>query len=163
MVFTAGCFVWAWFLNPPYPFPYEDNLAYADFIHLHARAAQLLEGQAGDRRILTAWPATDELAHPILGYVRQPLKVVPVGDFGRHDFEGVSPQSFNCVYLYSRHWEPTNNWLERFPALQMLQERYFDYQPQIPEGELAAKFHLHLLAGFERRGQWVRIYTRINP
>jgi 4-amino-4-deoxy-L-arabinose transferase-like glycosyltransferase len=160
MVLTAGCFVWAWFLNPPYPFPFEDNLAYADFIPLHEQAAQLLEARAGHRRILTAWPASDELARPYLGYVHQPLNVVAVEGFGRHDFDSVSPESFDCLYLYSRRWEPANNWLRRWPWLQELQQRYFEYQPQIPEQELAARYHLRLLASFERRGQWVRIYVR---
>jgi 4-amino-4-deoxy-L-arabinose transferase-like glycosyltransferase len=160
MVFTAGCFVWAWFLNPPYPFPFEDNLAYADFIRLHEQAAQFLEAQPGNRRILTAWPASDELARPILGYVHQPLNVVALEGFSRHEFHRVSPQSFDCLYLYSRRWEPSNNWLTRFPSLQRLQQRYFEYQPQIPEQELAERYHLRLLASFERRRQWVRIYVR---
>jgi len=160
MALASGCFVWAWFLNPPYPFPYEDNLAYADFIRLHERAAQLLAVQAGERRVLTAWPASDELAHPFIGYVSEPLKVVGVQGFGRHDFDGVSPESFDCLYLYSRRWEPANNWLRRFPWLQELQERYFEYRPQVPENELAARYHLHLVARLERRQQWVRIYIR---
>jgi hypothetical protein len=160
MVLTAGCFVWAWFLNPPYPFPYEDNLAYADFIRLHERAAQFLEAQPGNRRILTAWPASDELARPILGYVRQPLNVVTLEGFGRHEFHSVSPESFDCLYLYSRRWEPSNNWLRSFPWLQRLQQRYFEYQPQIPEQELAERYHLRLLASFERQRQWVRIYVK---
>jgi len=163
MVFAAGCFVWAWFLNPPYPFPFEDNLAYADFIHLHQQAARILEDQACKGRILTAWPATDELVHPLLGYVAQPLRVVPLQDFTRHDFDSVSAGSFDCAYLYSRHWEPQNNWLSRHLWLQRLQQSYFEYQPQIPENELVAAYHLRLLAGFERRGQWARIYARIGP
>jgi 4-amino-4-deoxy-L-arabinose transferase-like glycosyltransferase len=160
MVLTAGCFVWAWFLNPPYPFPFEDNLAYADFIRLHEQAAQFLEARAGNRRILTAWPASDELSHPFLGYVRRPLNVATVDGFGRHQFDRVSPESFDCLYLYSRHWEPANNWLRSFPWLQRLQERYFEYQPPIAEQELAARYHLRLLKSFERRGQWVRIYVK---
>ena len=160
MVFTAGCFVWAWSLNPPYPFPFEDNLAYADFIRLHEQAAQFLEARPGNRRILTTWPASDELTHPFLGYVRQPLNVVASQGFGRDDFDSVSPESFDCLYLYSRRWEPSKNWLTRFPWLQRLQERYFEYQPQIPEQELAARYHLRLLTRFERRRQWVRIYVR---
>jgi 4-amino-4-deoxy-L-arabinose transferase-like glycosyltransferase len=160
MVLTAGCFVWAWFLNPPYPFPFEDNLAYADFIRLHQQAAQLLEAQPGNGRILTAWPASDELARPFLGYVRRPLNVIAVEGFGRHEFQSASPESFDCLYLYSRHWEPSINWLRSFPWLQRLQERYYGYQSQIPEEELAAKYHLRLLASFERRRQWVRIYVR---
>jgi 4-amino-4-deoxy-L-arabinose transferase-like glycosyltransferase len=160
MVLAAGCFVGAWFLNPPYPFPFEDNLAYADFVRLHQQAAQLLEAQPGKRRILTAWPASDELERPFLGYVRQPLNVVTLQGFGRQEFQNVSSESFDCLYLYSRRWEPANNWLRSFPRLQRLQERYFEYQPQIPEQELAAMYHLRLLASFERRRQWVRIYLR---
>ncbi|MGH9356898.1 MAG: glycosyltransferase family 39 protein, partial [Terriglobia bacterium] len=34
-VVVAAVFITAWFINPPYPFPYEDNLAYADYIRLH--------------------------------------------------------------------------------------------------------------------------------
>jgi 4-amino-4-deoxy-L-arabinose transferase-like glycosyltransferase len=160
MVLTAGCFVWAWFLNPPCPFPFEDNLAYADFIRLHEQAAQFLETQPNNRRILTAWPASDELARPFLGYVRQPLNVVALEDFGRDDFRHVPPESFDYLYLYSRHWEPSNNWLRSFPWLRGLQERYFQYQPQITENEIAARYHLRPLASFERRRQWVRIYVR---
>jgi len=160
MVLTAGCFVWAWFLNPPYPFPFEDNLAYADFIRLHGQAAQFLEAQPGNKRILTAWPASDELLHPFLGYVRQPLAVVTVEGFGRHDFDSVSLESFDCLYLYSRRWEPAHNWMRSLPWWQRLQQRYFEYQPQIPEHELAVRYHLRLLTSFERRGQWVRIYIK---
>ena len=162
MLIAAGCFIWAWFLNPPYPFPFEDNLAYADFIHLHQQAARLLDGQACRGRILTAWPATDELAHPVLGYVTRPLAVVPVQDFTRPDFDGVSPESFDCLYLYSRHWEPSNNWLKRLPWLERLQQTYFEYRPQIPDVELVARYRLSLLASLESRGQWVRIYVRMT-
>jgi hypothetical protein len=160
MVFAAGCFVGAWFLNPPYPFPFEDNLAYADFIRLHQQAAQLLEAQPGNWRILTAWPASDELARPFLGYVHQPLNVVALQGFGRHEFQNVSLDSFDCLYLYSRRWEPVNNWLRSLPWLQRLQARYFQDQPQITEQELAARYHLRLLASFDRRRQWVKIYLR---
>jgi 4-amino-4-deoxy-L-arabinose transferase-like glycosyltransferase len=160
MVLTLGCFVWAWFLNPPFPFPYEDNLTYADFIRLHQRASQLLQTQAGNERILTAWPASDELARPFLGYVRQPLNVVALQDFGRQDFEGVPPESFDCLYLYSRRWEPANNWMKRFSWLQRLQQRYFDYRPEVSETELAARYHLRLLASLEGHRQWVRIYIK---
>jgi hypothetical protein len=160
MLFTACCFVWAWFLNPPYPFPFEDNLAFADFIRVHEQAAHFLEAQAGNRRILTAWPASDELAHPPLGYISRPLDVVAVEGFGRHDFDHVTPESFDCLYLYSRRWEPSSNGLRHFSWLQRLQERYFDYQPQIAEQELAARYHLRLLTTYEKRRQWVKIYVR---
>lgn len=157
---TLACFVGAWFINPSYPFPYEDNLAYRDFIHLHQQAAQLLEGRPPGERILTAWPATDELARPFLGYVRRPLRVVPLQGFNAQDFADVSDDSFDVLYFYPRKWEPPNNWLAWFPSLQRVQEHYFDYAPQIGADALAARYGLRPLARFEQRGQWVKIFGK---
>jgi 4-amino-4-deoxy-L-arabinose transferase-like glycosyltransferase len=160
MVAVAACFIGSWFINPPYPFPFEDNLAYADFIRLHQQAAQYLESQPGQPRILTAWPASDELARPFLGYVRSPLRVVAAAGFKPEDLREVGTDSFDLLYLYSRKWEPAHNLLTRIPILQQLQARYFNYAPQAPDASLAARYGLRLLRVFERRGQWVRIYSQ---
>jgi len=157
---TLACFVAAWLINPPYPFPYEDTLSYADFIRLHQQAAQFLSARPAGERILTAWPATDELTRPFLGYVEKPLRTVPLEGLTARDFEKVDPESFDVVYLYSRKWEPEQNWLVRFPLFRRAQERYFGYAPQIDEQELMPRFVLKPLAQFEGRGQWVRIYVR---
>lgn len=157
---TAACFIWAWFVNPPCPFPYEDNVSYGDFVRLHQQAAKFLEALPGQPRILAAWPATDELTHPMLGYVRAPLRVVSIPGFTDQDFRNLPEESLDLLYLYSRKWEPRYNLLQRFPWLQKLQENYFGYQPQESEALLAARYHLKLLKEFERRGQWVRIYGR---
>ena len=156
---TAACFVWAWFINPPYPFPFEDNLAYADFIRLHEQAAHYLETQPGQPSILTAWPATDELARPFLGYVQRPLRIVPVQGFAPQEFADVPPESFDLLYLYSRRWEPPGNLVVRFPGWLRLQGRYFDYHPQVELQDMVVHYHLRLLMEMERRGQWVRIYS----
>jgi uncharacterized membrane protein YuzA (DUF378 family) len=154
------CFAGAWFINPPYPFPFEDNLAYADFVRLHRQAAKFLEAQPGQPRVLTAWPASDELTRPFLGYLRLPLRVVSVPSFAPGDFSDVAANSFDLLYVYSRKWEPRDNWVVRFPWWRRAQERYFDYQPQVPEEMLAARYRLKLLQRFERRGQWVAIYAK---
>jgi len=147
------------FINPPYPFPFEDNLAYADFIRLHQEASKFLERQTHQPRILTAWPATDELSQPFLGYVQSPLRIVPAKGFAPTDLAGGSGDSFDLIYLYSRRWEPPGNWLARFPAWLRIQGRYFDYHPQADAQDIAIRFHLRLIAQFERRGQWVKIFA----
>jgi hypothetical protein len=157
---AAACFVGAWFINPPYPFPFEDNLAYADYIRLHQQAAKYLESMPGNPRILTAWPATDEIERPFLGYVGKPLRPVPVQGFTPQDFANVPEESFDILYLYSRKWEPPGNWVARFPQWLQMQARYFDYRPQINTEDLVARYHLQWREQFERRGQWVRIYSR---
>ncbi len=157
---TAAGFIAGWFINPPYPFPFEDNLAYADFVRLHQEAARFLEAQPGRPRILTAWPANEELARPSLGYVQRPLEVVRMSNFAADDFQDVRAESFELLYLYSRQWSPQNNWMARFPTWEKLQGRYFDYRPQALDDALISRYHLELLRQFERRGQWVRIYAK---
>jgi len=153
---AAVCFVASWFINPPYPFPYEDNLAYADFVHLHQQAADFLAAQPDAPRILTAWPATNELAKPALGYVKKPLRVVRMGSFAAQDFQYVSPRSFDLLYLYSRQWNPPDNWLRRFSRA----DQALEYTPAVPASAVQRQFHLKLLATFRDRGQWVRIYRQ---
>jgi 4-amino-4-deoxy-L-arabinose transferase-like glycosyltransferase len=156
LLLITACFVAMWFINPPYPFPYENNLAYADFIHLHQQAAEWLSAQPGHPRILTAWPATDELSHPELGYVKKPLRVVGVRGFAGPDFRNVAANSFDLLYLYSRKWDPPSNWMRRSPLL----ARADQYVPPIAPLFVAFRFQLHLVAAFHGRGQWVRIYAR---
>ena len=157
---AAACFVAAWFINPSYPFAFENNLAYADFIRLHQDAARYLESRPPGERVLTAWPATDEVTRPLLGYVAAPLRAVPVEGFAQRDFDKIAPESFDVLYLYSRKWEPPNNWLQRFPALLRAQRKHFGYEPQIPDEILVQRYGLALERQFERRGQWVRIYRK---
>jgi Dolichyl-phosphate-mannose-protein mannosyltransferase len=154
---AAGvAFVVCWFWNPPYPFPYEDNLAYADFVQLHQQAARFLQAQPPGQRILTAWPATNELHRPSLGYITKPLVTAAVHGFTPHDF--ANPPNFDLLYLYSRKWEPPDSIVFRSPRLTTFLERFYGYTRQVNDAELIARFHLKLIASFQRRGQWVRIY-----
>jgi len=154
---TTIAFIACWFWNPPYPFPYEDNLSYADFIHLHQQAAQFLEAQPHGSRILTAWPATNELQQPLLGYVARPLNVEAVNGFTSKDFD--HPPAFDLLYLYSRKWEPPGNLILRSRRWRNFLRRFYDYAPQTSDPDLIWRFHLKLIREFERRGQWVRIYA----
>src|ERR1019366_5818538 len=84
---VALTFVAGLFSNPPYGFSLEDNLAYRDYIVLHAEASRFLAMRYPGERILTAWPASDELTRPWLGYINananasQPFRVVRIEDF----------------------------------------------------------------------------------
>ncbi len=160
MAVVAGLFVAAWFINPPYPFPYEDNLAYSNFVHLHQKAACFLAHEPGRPRILTAWPATDELTRPFLGYVARPLHVVRLNGFSPRDFQHVSADSFDILYLYSRQWNPQGNWLAHAPLLRDAVERFFEYVPSVPRRELVTAYHLRPLAVFHDGGQWVELYSK---
>ncbi len=68
ILWVALAFIAAWFWNPPYGFSPEDNLAYRDYVELHQDGERFLEARYPMARVLTAWPASDEITRPWLGY-----------------------------------------------------------------------------------------------
>ena len=68
VAFLAGLFV-----DPPYRFTPEDNLTYRSLIIMQQQAIAQVIHRAPGGTVLTAWPATDELRRPELGYVRKPV------------------------------------------------------------------------------------------
>ena len=80
-VFSAAAFLVGLFVNPPYGFAPEDNLAYAHVVRLHLAGIAQLEHRYPGATVLSAWPMTDELTRPELGYVKQPWDVVRIEDF----------------------------------------------------------------------------------
>ena len=96
-------FAWRCGVNPAGTFTWEENLAYRDFILLHADAARFIARHEPRARVLTAWPATNELTTPLLGYVNRPVRVLPVEDFKRGTLQEALSQgaSFDAVLIYS--------------------------------------------------------------
>lgn len=146
-----------WFWNPPYPFPYEENLAYADFVRLHREAARMLEEMPAGR-VLTAWPAGDELRHPWAGYVAAPLPVVEASDFSEEALGRLSPDQFDVLLVFSRQWRA--EWFDQFPRIKALQSRFSGFRPQVSETWIRDKFGLVLLNRTELRAQWVEIWGK---
>ena len=94
---VALMFVAGWFTNPPYGFAPEDNLAYVDYIRLHQRAEEFLEARYPMARVLTAWPASDELTRPYLGYVTRPMRVVRIEHFALEQLMSAADARSNDV------------------------------------------------------------------
>lgn len=157
-IFLAGLAISNWW-NPPYPFGYEDNLAAVDFVRLQQQAAAWLSSRFPEKRVTTAWPLTQALSDRRGGYVTRPLSVNPVENFQPEAWDVLDPATVEAIALYSRNWEPPGGWQEQ-PLLAALLKRYFGYQPQVPREALIGRFHLHSVARWERRGQWMEIFVR---
>ncbi|HVF27571.1 MAG TPA: glycosyltransferase family 39 protein [Pyrinomonadaceae bacterium] len=128
-------FVLALFVNPPRRYPWEENLAYRDFIMLHREAAQFIADNHPEARVLTAWPATDELREPYFGYTNRPLSVVTVDHFSiEHLAAARDASQFDVALIFS-----TN-----YPR---------DLQPD----EAASLLGGRIIFREERQGQWVAI------
>ncbi|HUI84596.1 MAG TPA: glycosyltransferase family 39 protein [Candidatus Binatia bacterium] len=159
VAFTCVAFVVQLFVPPPYRIAPEDTLLYRDYVILHKVAANELSSRYPHARILTAWPASDELTRPFLGYVKQPLDVVTVQNFSPPEMERASgaTDQFDVAYLFTTKWEPPHPLLRSLPFGKAMQKRYFDYHqdllPQPAAGLLGGR-----VVDYQNRGnEWTAL------
>ena len=155
---SAGL-LFALFTNPPFPFPYENNLAMVDFVGLHRDAAQFLERSYPSDTISSAWPFTQALRDPVFGYVDKKLAISETGDLRRSTLEAVNPRAVKVLVLYSRTWEP--DWgVLHWPVVEQFLARYYEYGRQMNADEVRQHFDLAPVRRWERGGQWIEVYAR---
>ncbi len=150
-------FVLGLFFDPPYRFAPEDNLRYKDFVELHYRAAQFLSQHERNNVVLSAWPATDELTKPYLGYVEQPFQALKLRDFTVEElFKARQMRSqYQVAYLFSTKYEAPP--LFRSAQWEKFNRRFFDYHADVPP-ELAAEFlHGKIVFLTRSHAEWVAI------
>ena len=147
-------------INPPYPFPFEENLAFSDFVRLHNEAADYVAHWYADPVVTTAWPMTAELSRPELGFVPRRIRVDPLPDLAPQTLEKLDWTKVQILVAFSRDWDPPLN-LMRIGGVQRFWERFYDYVPTASAGEARARIPFPVAAHFERRGQWADIY--VNP
>jgi hypothetical protein len=159
IVIVALAFVAALFVNPPYGFSIEDNLAYRDYILLHQQAEDYAEARCPMARVLTAWPASDELTHPYLGYVTRPMRVFRIEDFTVEQLMAASemPSNFDVALVFSTKYEPPHPWFERWHQWQQWKARFFGYHRDVPPAAAAQILGGQLVYNDNRNGQWVGV------
>jgi hypothetical protein len=108
LALVCAAFLYRTEVNPSYSFPWEENLAYRDFVLLHRDAARYLEANHAGARVLTSWPATDELRNPYYGYASRPLNVFPVENFLSATLDRAAQRrsEYDVAFLYSTHGGP---------------------------------------------------------
>jgi 4-amino-4-deoxy-L-arabinose transferase-like glycosyltransferase len=148
-----------WFWNPPYPFPFENNLAMVNFVRLQEEAASYLEAFAPNRRIASAWPFTDAITHPEFGYVQRPLKSVQVPGLSLTSLASTDRASYDILVMFTRDWPVEGNFLDIGPVRTILR-RYFNYAAPATQEELQAGLGLVRVVGWERAGLSIAIYVR---
>ena len=154
IVFVAGLFH-----NPPYSFSLEDNLAYRDFVVLHQDAINVLESQFPQARVLTAWPTSDELNRPWLGYVSHPVPVVRIEDFTSAEIARAAAErdQFDVALVFSTKYEPEHPMLENWEWWRGIKERYFGYHRDLRPEEIAKRLGGRLIFRKEANRLWVGI------
>lgn len=155
---AAGAFVAALFINPPYGIAPEDNLLYARVVRMQqagiAELGRLYPGAA----VLTAWPASDELARPELGYVKQPRGVCAIDDFSATQVERVvrDPGKCEAALVFSTKYDPpplVNVW----PFSRKMDERYFGLHDDLPPDAIAQRLGGKVVWRRDETGMWIAV------
>ncbi len=155
----CAAFVFALLIPPPYRIAPEDTLLYRDYVILHKQAADELSARFPHARVLTAWPATDEFTRPFLGYVRQPLTVVPIENFSAFEIERAAQATdqFDVALLFPTKWQPAHPLFRSLPFGEALQERFFDYHEELPPQQIANILGGRTVRYLNRNNEWIAI------
>jgi len=163
VAFVVVAFVGALFWNPPYGFSPEDNLAYRDYVVLHEDGERFLEARYPMARVLTAWPASDELTRPWLGYVTRPLKVVRIEDFSLDEvlsaaeFRAGADQRYGVALIFSTKYEPGPARWDHWRRWTDLKTRFFGFHRDLPPAAAAGILGGRVVFSEQRQGQWIAV------
>jgi 4-amino-4-deoxy-L-arabinose transferase-like glycosyltransferase len=156
---SAAAFLAGIWINPPYAFAPEDNLTYRDMIVLHQQAIHLIERRYPQATVLTAWPATSELARPEIGYTRHPIKTTPIQNFSLDQMQraAADPGSYDTALIFSTKWEPPPGQVNLGKPNESADTRYFDFHHDLTPSEAAALLHGEIVWQARRKGEWAAV------
>jgi hypothetical protein len=156
---VALAFVVAWFWNPHYGFSPEDNLAYHDYVVLHEDGERFLEARYPMARVLTAWPASDEITRPWLGYTTRPMRVVRIEDFSLDEVFSAADfrSNYEVALIFSTKYEPGPAPWDRWLVWTKLKARFFGFHRDLPPAAVAKILGGHIVFSEQRPGQWIAV------
>ena len=159
VAFVALAFVAGWFWNPRYGFSPEDNLAYRDYIVLHQDGERFLEARYPMGRVLTAWPASDEVTRPWLGYITRPVRVVRIENFSLDEMLSAADfrENYEVALIFSTKYEPGPAPWDRWQRWTELKSRYFGFHRDLPPAAVAKILGGRIVFSGQRQGQWIAV------
>jgi hypothetical protein len=156
-VLSAAAFLAGLFINPPYGFAPEDNLAYAHVVRMHQSGIAQLTKLYPGATVLSTWPATDELTRPELGYVKQPWDVIAIDDFSAAQIDRAAqePQAYSAALVFSTKYDPSTP-LVRLGG-EALDERYFGLHHDLPPERIAYQLGGTMVWKRDDDGMWIAL------
>jgi hypothetical protein len=152
-----ACLITASFVNPRYPFPYENNLAFVSVVQLEQEAAAAVEAH-GDTVTASVFPMTDAMKNPDFGFVRSARTMIQVPDFGSGEVETLKSRMPDAVIVFHRAWDPLH--LLSYPAIESFLEKHYDFHPELSAEEIARELSMHVTERWTRRGLAMELLER---
>ena len=158
-VLSGAGFLAALWINPPYSFAPEDNLAYRDFVVLHQQAIRVIDTRFPAATVLTAWPATTELEHPELGYTNHPVAIDAVDNFSAAAMQkaAADPGGFDTALVFSTKWTPPPGAFSLSRSTEASDSRFYDFHRDLTPQQVAALLHGEIVWQGARNGEWAAV------
>jgi hypothetical protein len=158
-IFSAAAFILGLFINPPYRFAPEDNLAYARVIRLHQAGIDQLEKCYPGSTVLSAWPVADELTRPELGYLTHPFAVDRIEDFTAQQIAHAAqePEKYTAALVFSTKYDPPSLPLSLGAKGEAVDEQYFGLHHDLQPEAIALQLHGSMVWKQEDQGQWIAL------
>jgi hypothetical protein len=165
VVLSGAAFVAALFVNPPYRFAPEDNLAYSDSIRLQQDAIAQIVAHYPHETVLTAWPASDALTKPELGYVADPVSVSSIDDFSFGQIQAVaqSDRAYTVGLIFSTKYAPPRWNLIPWHRNEDLDARFFGFHYDLSPAVVARLLGGKVVWSERRKGQWAAVLQFDRP
>ncbi len=165
VLLSAVAFAMGLFVNPPYKFAPEDNLHYAEVVRLHQQAIRQIVTRFPGSTILTAWPATDELTKPELGYVKKPQQVVAMANFSLPEVQKAiaSTQDFSVGFAFSTKYDPPRLPMGLGARNEAFDTRFFDFHRDLTPSAIAHMLDGDIVWRDERQGEWAAVMHFNRP
>lgn len=156
---SAAAFAVGLFVNPPYGFAPEDNLAYAHLVRLQQAGIAELNARYPGTTVLSAWPLTDDLTRPELGYLTEPYQVFAIDDFSAPQIARAAqePDKYTMALVFSTKYDPQSPLFTLGAKSKAMDEKYFGLHYDLPPEAIARQLGGTLVWKKADQGQWVAL------
>jgi 4-amino-4-deoxy-L-arabinose transferase-like glycosyltransferase len=150
----AICLIAANFINPIYPFPLENDLAFVDFVRLEQDATAAVRGGS----VASVFPLTDALRNPDLGFVERAQRVTEITDFSPHEIARMKADPPEQLVVWNRDWDPLG--LLAHPAVRDFVAKHYGYVPDMSADEIAVELSMRVVRRWKRHGFSMQLLSR---
>ena len=143
-------------VNPPYPYPWENNLSFVAFLQLEQSAATAVDLHSGT--VATAFPMSQALLRPELGFVNTRHKVIEMAGFTASDVEKLKLKDPEMVLVFTRVWDPWR--ILAIPPVASLLHGLYGYEPQLSAQGIADRLGMRVAFRWRSRGLTAQLLER---
>ena len=155
----VACLIGANFINPPYPFPFENNLMFVSFIDAERDAAAAADTYSG--AVATTFPMTTALANPDNGYLAHPHAVRELPDFRPATIAALTSDPPPLMIVYSTELDPWH--VRSTRAFRWFFGRYYDYERPMTADEISKTLNMRITRRWDNHGFSMYLLVRTDP